>query len=218
MLSSCWWWGRPAAAELNWRYEDPSRELQGRLQVRLRVKPHMGGCWMPVPTLVVPLSRAVQPEDITDDESKELRYYDACDGCRCACLLATAGQGASGPRPAGHPWSAGVLQGSRACACMLPGWQDRSADADVLRSAGQLPCAHDPVLEQAGGGHIGSRCARGSAGSGQGGGRGGACGAHGAAREADPAVPGCGAALDGLSAPTCGAAFDGSAAACGAPL
>ncbi len=26
---------------------------------------------------------SLQPEDITDDDSKELRYYDACDGCRC---------------------------------------------------------------------------------------------------------------------------------------
>jgi hypothetical protein len=32
--------------------------------------------------LCLPCLPSLQPEDITDDDARELRYYDVCDGCR----------------------------------------------------------------------------------------------------------------------------------------
>ncbi len=60
---------------------------------------------------------------------------------------------------------------------------------------------------QAGGEHVRPGCARGGAGGSQGGGSGGPCGAHGAARKDDPAVPGRGAAADGIAGISCAIVF-----------
>lgn len=38
----------------------------------------------------MPSSQQLQPEDITDDDGRELRYYDVCDGCRCAAVAMSA--------------------------------------------------------------------------------------------------------------------------------
>lgn len=145
-----------------------------------------------LPPTLLPL----QPEDITDEDARELRYFDVCDGCRSGTPEWHAhGSTRRAWRQLPAPPAVQASRARCASSTCLQAWPVRlTAPRAPTPTPARLPA------RQAGGDGRRPGGARRGAGGGQGGRRGGARGAHGPAGAGHPAVQGGGAAAHGVRA------------------
>lgn len=93
----------------------------------------------------------LQPEDITDDDTRELRYYDVCDGCRWLALCITAVAWCCWQISAGNLFETHAKQLTySACTCRLEvSTSDPAARAAALAAAkAAAAAAHAERMEQ----------------------------------------------------------------------